>query len=395
MASSQEITSSSPLGFLTANPIANAVSDAYRSFSHRRAKLGLTNPGTVEAISKEVQREVSLTNYMHTGLRADLTKAVSLSPLFQVSHQFALGEHMKPYAFAALLGTNDVSRCASILKYLQVAHMSLQPQVFLQGSMDNDGILSTRFNYRWSSSLVTKSQLQIGSPQDMTSIEHEYTGSDFTSSLKMLNPSYLEGGLTGIYILSHLQSITKRLSLGVEAVWQRAALSQPPESATSYCARYKAEDWIATAQLHAAQGALNATYWRKLSDKVQAGVDMTLQVVPSPGGMMGGLQKEGVTSVGVKYDFRMSTFRAQVDSKGKLGCLLEKRVLPPVTMSFCADVDHVTVSTHQNLNNPYSLLTTAQQNAKVGLGITIEAGGEELQEQQEALGAQASPNIPF
>ena len=177
----------------------------------------------------------------------------------------------------------------------------------------------------------------------MTSIDHEYTGSDFTSSLKMLNPSYLEGGLTGIYILSHLQSITKRLSLGVEAVWQRAALSQPPESAASYCARYKAEDWIATAQLHAAQGALNATYWRKLSDKVQVGVDMTLQVAPSQG-MMGGLQKEGVTSVGVKYDFRMSTFRAQVDSKGKLGCLLEKRVLPPVTMSFCADVDHMTVS---------------------------------------------------
>ncbi|KAI0525681.1 mitochondrial import receptor subunit TOM40 [Xylaria bambusicola] len=356
MASSQDITSALPFGFLTANPFANAVSDAYRSFSDRRAKLGLTNPGTVEGISKEVQREVSLTNYMHTGLRADLTKAVSLSPLFQVSHQFAMGEHMKPYAFAALFGTNNV---------------------FLQGSVDNDGILSTRFNYRWNSALVTKSQFQIGSPQDMTSIEHEYTGSDFTSSLKMLNPSYLEGGLTGIFILSHLQAITKRLSLGVEAVWQRAALSQPPESATSYSARYKAEDWIATAQLHAAQGALNATYWRRLSDKVQAGVDMTLQVAPSPGGMMGGLQKEGVTSVGVKYDFRMSTFRAQVDSKGKLGCLLEKRVLPPVTMSFCADVDHMT------------------QNAKVGLGITIEAGGEELQEQQEALGAQASPNIPF
>ncbi|RYO77988.1 hypothetical protein DL766_006962 [Monosporascus sp. MC13-8B] len=339
-----------PLGFLTSNPISNAVADAFRSFSDRRAQLGLSNPGTIESLSKEVQREVSLTNYMHTGLRADLTKAVSLSPLFQVSHQFALGEQMKPYAFAGLYGTNNV---------------------FLQGSMDNDGMLSTRFNYRWSPSLVTKSQFQIGA-QDMASIEHEYTGNDFTSSLKMLNPSYIEGGFTGIYILSHLQSVTRRLALGVEAVWQRAALSQPPESAMSYAARYKADDWIATAQLHA-QGALNATYWRRLSDKVQAGVDMTLQVAPG----MVGLQKEGVTAVGVKYDFRMSTFRAQVDTKGKLGCLLEKRVAPPVTMSFCADVDHYT------------------QSAKVGLGITIEAGGEELQEQQEALGAQASPNIPF
>lgn len=107
MTSSFEVPS--PLGFLTSNPIANAVGDAYRSFSDRRAKLGLMNPGTVESISKEVQREVSLTNYMHTGLRADLTKAVSMSPLFQVSHQFAIGEHMKPYAFAALFGNNKVS----------------------------------------------------------------------------------------------------------------------------------------------------------------------------------------------------------------------------------------------------------------------------------------------
>ncbi|KAI1802292.1 eukaryotic porin-domain-containing protein [Daldinia bambusicola] len=345
----------SPLGFLTANPLANAVSDAYKTFSERRAKLGLSNPGSVETIAKEVQREVSLTNYMHTGLRADLTKAVSFSPLFQVSHQFAMGEHQNPYAFAGLFGTN---------------------KVFLQGNMDNNGILSTRFNYRWNSSLVTKTQFSIGA-QDMASIEHEYTGSDFTSSIKMLNPSYLEGGLTGIYILNHLQSITRKLALGIEVVWQRAALNQPPESPMSYYAKYKSDDWIATAQFHA-QGGLNATYWRRLSDKVQAGVDMTLQVAPGPGGLMGGgLQKEGLTSVGVKYDFRMSTFRAQVDSKGKLACILEKRVAPPVTMSFCADVDHFT------------------QSAKVGLGISIEAGGEELQEQQEALGAQASPNIPF
>ncbi|KAI0122866.1 eukaryotic porin-domain-containing protein [Xylariales sp. AK1849] len=345
--------SSSASGPVFQNPISRSISDVYQSFSARRERLGLSNPGTVEGVAREVQRDVFLTNYMHTGLRADLTKAFSISPLFQVSHQFALGERLQPYAFAALYGTS---------------------KVFLQGSMDSDGMLSTRFNYRWSPSLVTKSQFQIGS-QDMASIEHEYVGADFTSSLKMLNPSYIEGGLTGIFIGSHLQSVTRKLALGMEAVWQRAALSQPPDAAMSYVARYKSDDWIATAQLHA-QGALNATYWRRLSDKVQAGVDMTLQVVPGAG-VMGGIQKEGVTTVGAKYDFRMSTFRAQVDSKGKLSCYLEKRVAPPVTMSFGCDIDHVT------------------QQAKVGLGITIEAGGEELQEQQEALGPAASPNIPF
>lgn len=104
---------SSSFGALTNNPLARSLSSAYNAFSERRAKLGLSNPGSIENVAKEVQREVFLTNYMHTGLRADLTKAFSLSPLFQVSHQFAMGERMQPYAFAALYGTNNVSAASS------------------------------------------------------------------------------------------------------------------------------------------------------------------------------------------------------------------------------------------------------------------------------------------
>jgi mitochondrial import receptor subunit TOM40 len=108
-------------------------------------------------------------------------------------------------------------------------------------------------------------------------------------------------------------------------------------------------------------------------------VDLSLGLVPSAaaGLMGGGVQKEGITTVGAKYDFRMSTFRAQVDSKGKLSCVLEKRVAAPVMMTFAADIDHFT------------------QQAKLGLAVSIEMAPEELQEQQETLGAQPSPNIPF
>ncbi|KAL1860566.1 hypothetical protein VTK73DRAFT_7282 [Phialemonium thermophilum] len=351
-------TADFPLAFLTKNPVASGLSDVLRSFTERREKLGLSNPGSTENIAREVQRDVFLNNFMFTGIRADLTKAFSFSPLFQVSHAFSMGERLNPYTFAALYGTN---------------------KVFLQGNVDNEGQLSTRCNYRWGPSTVTKTQFQIapaGAGQDMAQFEHEYTGRDFTASLKAINPSYLEGGLTGIFIGSYLQSVTPKLALGLETVWQRGGLTQPPDTGVSYMARYKSNDWIATAQLQA-QGALNATYWRRLSEKVQAGVDMTLSLAPSGGLMGGGLQKEGITTFGVKYDFRMSTFRAQLDSKGKLACLLEKRVAAPVTMTFGADVDHVT------------------QQAKIGVGITIEAGGEELQEQQEALGSQPSLNIPF
>ncbi|KAM4056188.1 eukaryotic porin domain-containing protein [Hirsutella rhossiliensis] len=343
---------------LFSNPIAATIGDVVNSFSERRAKLGLANPGTIESLSKEVQRDVFLNNHMFTGVRADLTKVFSMAPLFQVSHQFAMGERINPYTFAAMYGTG---------------------RVFCQGNVDNEGSLSGRFNFRWTDKLVSKSQLSI-SPggQDMAQFEHEYTGNDFSASLKMLNPSFLEGGVTGIYIGSYLQSVTPRLALGLETLWQRPALTQGPECAVSYCARYKAQDWVATAQLQAAMGTVTTSYWRRLSDKVQAGVDLNLGLVPSPGGVMGGgLQKEGVATIGAKYDFRMSTFRAQVDSKGKLSCLLEKRVAPPVMMTFAADIDHFT------------------QQAKLGLGVSIEAAPEELQDQQEVMGAQTPPNIPF
>lgn len=99
----------SPLGFLWNNAAFAALQDTYTSFQQRRGALGLSNPGTVENIAREVQRDVFLNNYTFTGLRADLTKAFSISPLFQVSHAFSIGSQgLPPYTFAALFGTNKV-----------------------------------------------------------------------------------------------------------------------------------------------------------------------------------------------------------------------------------------------------------------------------------------------
>jgi mitochondrial import receptor subunit TOM40 len=100
----------SSLAFLSSNPLITTLLDTYKSFQARREALGLPNPGTVENIAREVQRDVFLTNYAFTGLRADLTKALSIGPLFQVSHAFSMGSQgLPPYTFAALYGTNKVS----------------------------------------------------------------------------------------------------------------------------------------------------------------------------------------------------------------------------------------------------------------------------------------------
>ena len=107
--SSITLEKESPLNFLYNNSIAAALADTYTSFSERREALGLSNPGTVENIAREVQRDVFLNNYTFSGLRADLTKAFSISPLFQVSHAFSMGSQgLPPYTFAALFGTNKV-----------------------------------------------------------------------------------------------------------------------------------------------------------------------------------------------------------------------------------------------------------------------------------------------
>lgn len=215
----------------------------------------------------------------------------------------------------------------------------------MQGNIGSDGGLSAVGNYRWNEQFVTKTNAQImaGGAQGILQIDNDYTGSDFSASIKAFNPYPFDGGLTGIYVGSYLQSITPSLALGFEAIWQRQAINTRPESTLSYCAKYRGEDWIASAQLQA-QGAIAASYWRKLSERVEAGVDMNLQFAPSAAAMMmGGPSREGTATLGAKYDFRASTFRAQVDSAGKVSCLLEKRIAVPISLTFAGEIDQVKV----------------------------------------------------
>lgn len=174
----------------------------------------------------------------------------------------------------------------------------------------------------------------------MVQLETDYTGADFTANAKVMNPSLLEGSLTGIVVGSYLQSVTPRLALGLEAMWQRAAGNEGPQTAVAYAARYRGTDWIASAQL-LAQGGIQTSYWKRLSDRVEAGVDINLQFLGmSGGGMMGMPENDGTTTLGAKYEFRTAVFRGQVDSKGKVSCLLDKRVSQPVQVTFAGELDH-------------------------------------------------------
>jgi mitochondrial import receptor subunit TOM40 len=252
----------------------------------------------------------------------------------------------------------------------------------LQGGIDGQGTVTMRANQTWSPSDVTKLQGQVSDTllnsagstaltrrsqlvseagRSMVQIEHDHLGPHYSMNVKSMNPGLLDG--TGIHIASFFHSITPRLSLGLETVFQRP---QPSilETATSYFAKLTSlptaapsaaaalspagqptpapfvPAWTATAQLQAT-GNLQATYWQKLSDKVDVALDF--QTVFQPASMLGPAKREAVTTLGAKYDFRMATFRGQVDSNWKVGMLLEQRFTPAFAFLVGGEIDHAKV----------------------------------------------------
>lgn len=343
-----------PSGFWSSNPLFSFLNNTYENIAEHRASLNLTNPGAMENLSKEVTRDVFLNQYFFTGLRADLNKAFSMNPAFQTSHTFSIGsQSIPPYAFSALYATDSF---------------------FAQGNVDNDFSLSGRLNYGWDKHNVSKATLQIAQGQPtMLQVEQDYQGSDYSINLKALNPSLLEDGkFTGVAVGSILQSITPKLSVGLETVYS-AQPTMPGDAAVSYYARYNAGNWIASAQMQA-QGSLVGSFWRKVAENVEAGIETQLstQLVPVGGD---GLQQpsiqvnfEGATTLGAKYEFRQSVFRGQVDSTGKVSAFLERRILPTVSVLFCGEIDQ------------------SKYASKIGMGLTFEtAGSEQLALMQQGL----------
>jgi mitochondrial import receptor subunit TOM40 len=93
------------------------VLDVYSAFQERRELLGLANPGTVEGIAREVQRDVFLNNSSFSGLRAELTKAFSAAPLFQVAHSLSMGSQLQPpYSYMVLYGSPRACCLARVLR---------------------------------------------------------------------------------------------------------------------------------------------------------------------------------------------------------------------------------------------------------------------------------------
>lgn len=197
----------------------------------------------------------------------------------------------------------------------------------------------------------------------MFQLEHDVQLASTSLNIKTMNPDFTSQAFQGVVIGSILQSITPRLSLGLESAWQRqplpAGLGQqgsvyPSETSTSFLAKLVGvnKDWVAAATVVPANGVLNATFWRRLSEKVEAGVSLDLkagvtQNMPQGSGLMAqpilSRVREGTATIGMKWEFRTAMLRAQIDSGGRVTAFLDRRVAPQIGVSFCGDIDHFKV----------------------------------------------------
>ncbi len=303
--------STSMFGFF--QPIVAPITNALDRIQDIRTRLELSNPGTVEHLQREV-KGVHTTNFMFDGARADLTKAISINPIFQVTHAFSMGSQAAPssYNFGAVYGDN---------------------KNFFQAGLDDGLNVTMRANRGWVPGHTTKVQAQLTATpgQSFVQMEHDYQGTDHSANFKALNPSPTD--LTGIYIVNYLQSLTRNFAFGIETVYQRPSADME-EASTGYIAKLTGDkkDWIATAQVQP-QGVAQCTYYHKLSEQVDVAADLQMITMPQ--------KREAAATVGARYNFRMATLRAQIDSAGKLSSVYETRLSPAFGLTFAGEIDHL------------------------------------------------------
>lgn len=340
-------------GFWSTNPISQFLSTVSQNIIQHRNSLDLVNPGVMENINKEVSKDVFLSLYQFTGLKADINKTFAMNPVFQIAHSFAIGSNLPAYSFTSIIA-ND--------------------KALVQGTIDNEFSLTGRLNYSWDKHITSKVSLQLAHGQpSMCQLEHEYQASDFSVQLKALNPDITGAKYNGLLIGSLMQSITSKLSLGMETVYNAMDPNGPAQAAISLAGRYNAGDWIAAAQLQA-QGAIVGSFWRKVAPNLEAGLETTIQAsqqpVMSESMMMPTIQTtiEANTVLGAKYEFRQSIYRGQLESNGDVSFMLEHRILPTIGLVFNGSINQF------------------KNTSKLGCGIQIEtAGNEEIMMMQNGM----------
>lgn len=159
-------------------------------------RRGIENPGTFETLTRDVAG-VFVNQQLFDGAKFDFAKVLSVEPAaFNVVHSFTLGSQTLPPTYAFMSVYSDAA-------------------MFLRGSLDHDGNLQANASYQVTPQLTVKINPSVGPQiQPSAQLEAHYQAREFTSNVKLINPSVIDG--TGIYVASHLHAVTSKLAVGVE-----------------------------------------------------------------------------------------------------------------------------------------------------------------------------------
>jgi mitochondrial import receptor subunit TOM40 len=165
----------------------------------------------------------------------------------------------------------------------------------------------------------------------MVQFESDYLGKDFSVNLKAINPDPAQN--QGIFTISGLQSVSEKVALGGEVIFQKTVDSNGFDQGVNLALKYIPNPkslFTFTLQQYM---ALQTSYHHRVSEKVELASELQM--------LLFGPRKDAVSTVSAKFEYRQSTIRAQLDSTGKIGLLMEEKLFPGFSLLLSGEIDHV------------------------------------------------------
>lgn len=122
--------------------------------------------------------------------------------------------------------------------------------------------------------------------------------------------------------------MTPKFALGAECTAQFEK-SGRIGSQINLAGRYNGPNFVAVATANQA-GELSASYFHQVNETVAVGTETQVKLA----------SREAVSTLGVKFDFRSSTLRAQADTHGRVCLHLEERIGPGFSFLISGELDH-------------------------------------------------------
>ncbi|XP_021362582.1 mitochondrial import receptor subunit TOM40 homolog 1-like [Mizuhopecten yessoensis] len=263
------------------------------------------NPGTYEDLHKKC-KELFPQNF--EGGKLIISK--SLSSHFQVSHTINMSG-TNPALSGYRFGTTYIGS-------KQLSPSEVYPVII--GDVDASGNLNANIIHAFSQRLRSKlvSQFQ-DSKCTAAQGTLDYKGDDYTASLTVGNLDIINN--SGIAITQYLQTVTSRLALGGELVYQYGPQIPGKQfTVLSLAARISGEKWQLTGNYCPTGGAMHACYHHKVSDQLQVAAEVETSIA----------SRESVGTIGYQLEIPSTnvTFKGQLDTNWSVGGTMEKKLMP-------------------------------------------------------------------